>query len=912
VVVGYGTTRKRDLTGSVASVKADEINASPITTFDQALQGRAAGVQVTQTSGKPGSETSIRIRGTSSITAGSEPLYVIDGMLINSDGGDLGTGVTRGPRISPLAALNPSEIESIDILEDASAAAIYGSRGANGVVIITTKRGKAGQSIVNFNSYYGVQEISNKVEVLNAAQFANLVNEAQINANQTPVYVNPKNLGVGTDWQNEILRTAPIANYQLSFSGGDEKTKYALSGGYFAQDGIVLNSDFKRYSFRVNLDKEVNKKLTVGNSVSFSHITSTGVLTNAGTIVPGVTTAAQLFNPVLPVYDASVPGGYTFENAYRGKPGFTLGNPVAEALEFTSFSTNSRILGNLYATYKIIEGLEFKTTFGIDGTTVRDNSFGPNFLKRTVASEGEASIGEAQALTWLNENTLTYNKNINSNNTINAVLGYTMQEFKNQGVINSSLGFPDGRTGYHDISVGENPLEPINFESKWNLISYLGRVNYTLNNKYLFTVTGRADGSSKFAKGNRYGFFPSAAFAWRISDETFMKDVDFISGIKLRTSYGLLGNQAIAPYQTLALIRPFGEGVFNVDNAYTGREPVRYVNKDLTWESTRQFDIGLDASILKGRVNFTVDYYNKKTSDLLLSTPIPTTSGFTSTVLNVGNLQNSGVGLNISTVNSKGKLQWNTDVNVSVNRNKVTSLNNDQDILFSGSLLRVGEPIGTFYGYVFDGIFQTDAEAVAIGQQAKAGDRKYKDLNNDKQLNDLDRTIIGSAQPDFTFGLSNDIKFKNFDITFFFQGSVGNEIANLNSFSLLNFNGQNNVLAEAALNRWTPTNPSNEYPRAVASATDLNLFSSAIVEDASYVRLKSLTIGYTIPQNLSRKIKVQNARIYLSGSNIWTLTNYTGFNPEGNTYGQNNTLVGFDYGAYPMAKTYTLGLNIGF
>ncbi|HRI22195.1 MAG TPA: SusC/RagA family TonB-linked outer membrane protein, partial [Panacibacter sp.] len=447
VVIGYGAVKKSDLTGSVVSIKSDDLKVVPVTSFDQALQGRASGVQVTQTSGKPGAEASIRIRGTSSINAGNEPLYVIDGMLVSSDGGDMTTGVTLGPRIGALAAINPSDIESIEILKDASATAIYGSRGANGVVLITTKRGRSGTGTVSFDSYYGQQQVANKLELLDAAQYANFVNDAKLNANATPIYVNPKNLGKGTDWQDELYRTAPMANYQLSFSGGDEKTKYSISGGYFDQDGIIINSNFKRYSFRANLDRDLSKKLTVGNSISYARITSSGVLTNAGPIVPGVVSGAILFNPVLPVYDSTVKGGYTFEND-RGK---TLGNPIADAKEYNSYTTSSRILGNVYARYKLTNDLEFKTSFGIDAFTQKENSFGPNFLKRTQASQGEAAIGTVQGLTWLNENTLTYNKKWKNKHAINAVVGFTTQKFQNESLFAYAFDFPDDRTGYHNI-----------------------------------------------------------------------------------------------------------------------------------------------------------------------------------------------------------------------------------------------------------------------------------------------------------------------------------------------------------------------------------------------------------------------------------------------------------------------------
>ncbi|QNL51742.1 TonB-dependent receptor [Olivibacter sp. SDN3] len=927
VVIGYGTAKKSDLTGSVSSVKAEELQAIPATSIDQALQGRAAGVQVTQVSGQPGGQTSIRIRGTSSINAGNEPLYVIDGMLVNSEG--IGAGTNRSPSINPLSAINPNDIESIEILKDASASAIYGSRGANGVILITTKKGKEGTSAINFESYYGMQRISNKVEVLNAAQFADLVNEAQLNANATPVYVNPQNLGEGTNWQDEILRDAPMATYQASLSGGDAKTQYALSGGYFSQKGIIANSDYDRYSFRANLNRQLTERLAVGTNFTYSRLATSGVLTNLGTLLPGITTSALLFNPVQPIYDPNGPGGYTFEDD-RGRG---LSNPVADR-EMETVSQSSRILGNAFANFKIIEGLEFKTSFGIDQYFTKENSFVPNFLKRAHSSEGEVGIGNSQALTWLNENTITYNKTINTKHQLNIVAGNMIQKFFQENSNMLSFGFSDNRTGYHDIRSGLNHQPPANGESSWSMVSYLSRINYTLDDKYLFTLSGRMDGSSKFGSENKYGFFPSGAFAWRLSDETFMQNVNVFNDLKVRTSYGLIGNQAIAPYQSIPLVGPFGEGVFNSSQGsevYKGKEPLNYANNRLKWESTQQLDIGLDASLFQSRVTITADYYHKKTTDLLLSTPIPSTSGFITSILNIGNVENKGFDLDIRTVNTTGKLNWNTAINFSVNRNQVTRLNSDDDILQGGfapgwSILRVGEPIGSFYGYIFDGIFQTDEEAassaVLRGQEAsspnpasraRAGDRRYRDINDDGVIDENDRTLIGNAQADFTWGINNSFTYKNIDFSFFFQGSQGNQLANFNSFELQNFNGEQNALAEAALNRWTPDNPSNLYPRALASGSlDVNTFSSTIVEDASYIRLRNIVLGYTLPENLLRNLRMKSLRVYVSGTNLFTWTKYKGYDPEVNFYGQSTTFIGADYGSYPMAKTLLFGLNIGF
>lgn len=926
VVIGYGTIRKSDLTGSVSSVSASDIKSVPSTTIDQALQGKAAGVQVTQMSGKPGAETSIRIRGTSSINAGNEPLYVIDGILMNSDGGDMSVGGTRGPRISPLASLNPNDIESIEILKDASSTAMYGSRGTNGVVLITTKHGKLGRPLVNLDISYGIQQVSKKIELLNAEQFADFVNEAKMNASLMPVYVNPKNLGEGTNWQNELFRSAPIGSYQLGVSGGSENIKYSLSGSYFDQDGIIINTNFKRYSFHSNLEWKLTKNLTIGNTLTYSKINTSGVLTNAGQIVPGVVTSALLYNPVLQVYDSTIRGGYSYEND-RGK---VLGNPIAEAREYNSITNLSRFLGNVFARYKILPSLEFKTSFGIDEFFNNESSYGPSFLKRAQASNGEASLGRSNGLTWLNENTFTINKSIGSNHRLNAVAGFTMQQFNNEKQFIYAFDFPDDRTGYHNIATALKPQKPFNTETQWNMVSYLGRVNYTLKDRYLFTVTGRVDGSSKFAEGRKYGFFPSAAIAWRISKEKFMENVAEVNDWKLRVSYGILGNQAIPPYGSLALVGPYGEGVFNSSSGsevYTGQEPLSYVNKDLKWETTKQFDIGMDITMFDSRLSLNADYYKKMTYDLLLATPIPLTSGFSSTLLNIGNIENHGFDFNMHTINLKRAVEWSSDFNFSVNRNKITNLNSNTDIILMGSLLlREGASIGTFYGYKFDGIFQTDADAakspVLSGQEpnspnpasrAKAGDRKYLDQNRDGKIDSKDRIILGSANPKFICGLTNSIKFKDLEFNFFIQGAYGNSLANYNNFDLLNFTGQNNVLAEAGLNRWTPQNPSNQYPRALAAGSlDQGVFSSSLVEDASYLRVKSVNIAYNLPVKVMNKAHLGGVKVFLSGLNLITITNYSGYDPEANTYGQSTTIVGIDQGGYPQAKVIQAGISVIF
>lgn len=924
VVIGYGTVKKSDLTGSVVSVKSSEIQAVHATTFDQALQGRAAGVQVIQTNGVPGGETNIRIRGTSSVNASSEPLYVIDGMLVNSNGGEVSVS-GRGPRIGPLASINPNDIESIEVLKDASAAAIYGSRGANGVILITTKRGKEGPGKIDIDVYYGVQQVANKLDLLNAAEFASLVNDASVAAGQTPVYVNPANLGKGTDWQGELLRLAPTSNYQLTFSGGTATTKYAVSGSYFTQKGIVVGSDFNRFSFRVNLDQEINKHVSLGTNLSLSGLRANRVETGPGAIVAGVVANALQMNPILPVYDATQPGGYTYQ--HDRKDG--IGNPVAEAREYLSLTSTYRLLGNTYLNFKLMKGLEFKTSIGIDGLTSKSNSFGPNFLKRTANSLGEASVADLMAMTWLNENILSYKYDFNDQHHLDLLLGFTAQKFRNESLFGFGFEFNDNRTGYHNLGAAQNPQNPSNGESQWSMISYLGRANYNIQDKYLFTFSGRIDGSSKFAEGNKYGFFPSGAFAWRASEEDFIKEMEYISNLKVRASYGFIGNQSIGPYQSLALVGPLGQGVFNSSagsEIFTGSEPLSYPNKDLKWETTEQANLGVDFGVLDNRLSITADVYLKKTTDLLLSTPIPYTTGFASTLLNVGNVENRGLDVDLRTVNLKGKFTWNSSFNISVNRNKITNLAREEDIqMGAGNILREGQPIGSFYGYIFDGIFQTDAEAasspVLKGQEAtganplsraKAGDRKYRNLDDNNVIDENDRTLIGSAEPAFIYGINNELSYENFTFTFFFQGSQGNEIVNLNLSNLENFNGQQNVLAEAGLNRWTQENPGNKYLRALATGSLDNVFSSRLVEDASYLRLKNINLSYNVPNSVINRLGFKNLMVYASATNLFILTKYSGYDPEGNAYGNTTNIVGVDNGNYPQTKTYTIGLQLGF
>ncbi len=936
VVVAYGTVKKSDLTGSVSSVSSEELTRTAPTSLDQALQGRAAGVQVTQVSGRPGGETSIRIRGSSSINAGNEPLYVIDGMLITSDNGQTNAGGTAGSGLNGLSSINPGDIERIEILKDASATALYGSRGSNGVVLITTKRGKSGKSSVTFDTYYGIQEVSKQLDMLNGEEFANYMNEFSEESG-LPFdirYLIPEKIGEGTDWQKAIFQQAPMQSYQLSALGGSENTQFSISGGYFKQEGVIINSDFERYSFRTNLDQKISNRFKVGSSVSLSYIKSRGVLTGAqsagtGTLLPGATTSALLFTPTLPVLDSTVAGGYTLEDD-RGR---NIGNPVADALETDNISNNVRAIANLYGIFKIAEGLDFKATAGVDGFSVKDNRFVPNYLKRSLPNNGDAVVATVDGLSWLTEYTLTYNRKLSNRHTFDALIGTSLQAFHSERLFAFALDFPDNRTGWHSIGSALNPQPSSTGESKWGIVSYLGRVNYSFDNKILLTLTGRMDGASKFGKNNKYGFFPSGAIAYKLHEEDFVKNLGLFQTLKARLSYGVIGNQEIFPYASLATVGVIGQGTFNNTEAYIGQEPLRYPNPDLKWERTSQLDIGLDAEFAEGRLGATFDVYQKQTTDLLLFAPLPTTTGFSGALFNIGGLRNKGLELALNSRNTTGEFDWQTDLNFSINRNEITELSSGEDIFIPGvltvpagwSILRKGEPIGTFYGLVSDGLFQSDDEAANSphlkAQNPKAGDRKYKDLNGrdpqgnltgqpDGVVDEADRQIIGDANPDFTWGMTNKFTWKGFDFSVFIQGVQGNEIVNAYLFEIGSLNAQTNVLKEFYDNRWTPENPNDKYPKI--NPSERNIFSDAQVEDGSFIRIKNITFGYNLPAAWLQKSKLAKLRVYASVNNLKTFTDYRGYDPEVNAFGQSHLLQGIDYGGYPLARTIIGGIQVGF
>jgi TonB-linked SusC/RagA family outer membrane protein len=913
VIIGYGVVKKSDLTGSVASIKSADFINTAVSSLDQGIQGKAAGVVVSMSSGQPGAASSVRIRGTSSINGNNEPLYVIDGVFIVPE---TNVGAVTGPSLNPLASINPADIESVEILKDASATAIYGTRGANGVILVTTKRGKNGAPVITLNYTKSYQQLRRKMPMLNAAQLAILGNEATDNAGapRRNIYASPTNLGEGTDWQDEIFRIAPMDNIQVSARGGTENSTYSISANYFRQEGIIKNSDFEKGNLRINLDQKLSSKIGIGTSLNINRSILNGVVTDAESAIPSsVTSWALAFNPGLGVYDEN--GAYTLENN-TSQP--AVGNPVADINKTEQVSSSTRFLGNFFITYDLVKGIQFKSSISTDAVFLTEKSFVPNNIKRGQASNGQAAIATQEGLNWTVENTLSYSKAFGIH-SLNAVIGQSMQAYDNDFLFAATSDFDDNRLGYNAIQVGKDKTLMLNGTTGWQLLSFLGRVNYSLMEKYLFTASARIDGSSKFGVGNRYGVFPSFAVAWRIKEESFLQPVDVISELKLRIGYGVVGNEGIPAYSSLGLLETT-EAYFGENEIAKGSGPASRQNDVLKWETTSQFDAGLDLGVFNGRITLVTDVYYKKTTDLLLNAPVPYTSGYAYSFFNVGSLENKGVELALNTVNTTQDIKWNTSFNIAFNRNKVLNLNSDEGIPADPMLgingwtsINAGVPIGTFYGYKTDGIIQLGEDLAQVPKfidyTPTYGDRKYVDRDGDGDLDENDKYVLGNANPDFSFGLNNTVTYKRFSLSIFIQGVYGNEIVNFNKFSLESFDGNQNN-STAALHRWTPENPSNKYPRANVSPR-VNTLSDHQVEDGSYLRVKDITLSYNFSELLSKaNFKTTAFVFFISAKNILTITRYSGYDPEVNRFISNPRSFGADYGTYPTTKIFAAGLNI--
>ncbi|OQP63987.1 SusC/RagA family protein [Niastella vici] len=951
VVVGYGTQRKKDLTGSVASVSRENLSR-PASSLDNLLQGAVAGVVVNQSSGQPGATATIRIRGGNSLSFGNDPLYVIDGFIYYNDNSLTNLAPASGtvPAVTGvstngLSTINPSDIESIDVLKDAAATAIYGSRGANGVVIVTTKRGTKGSNNISFNSSYGQQYKTKLIPVLNGQQWAKLFDDLYhaTPTIQAGLAANKKLIdsagaaGVNGNWTEAAIRTGAVQNHQLTLFGGDDKSRYSVSGNYFNQKGIVLASDFKRYSARVNYEKEYSKKLKLATSI-FGSSSSENKLPGAtynGIGFSNAFSSLSLANPLQTVKNAD--GSYNT----TAQPAI---NPTLNTISGQQFSDNailgiavtinqtklSRVLGNFSAEYKITSELVAKSTIGADLLNTKLNYYTPSYtnsgnLGGTITGSG--SVGTINYISWLNENTLTYDHAFEDKHFLNLLVGYTTQYQKSENTFLAGQTFSSDATTYNNLYNASANKVIGSAEAKQTRNSWLGRISYSLLHRYNLTLAARADGASPAGANKKWGLFPSVGFSWNVSDEDFFKRFDkTINNLKLRLTYGRVGNANFPAYSSLATITSYGYYLGNPLTGTNGLAPSQLSNPDLTWETTTQYNAGIDLGLLKNRIVITADAYYKKTTNLYVSGSglVPLSSGYASVSENIGSLENKGVELTINTDNIKSKnFTWRSTLIYARNANKVLSLGPSESFFpvaptgqVSPVIVKVGLPVGTFWGYNTAGLLTTadvygaKKAPILAGVSQVTGDRKYVDSDGDGVVTTADKHNLGNAQPKFTASFSNTITWKNLDLSVFFQGSFGNKIFNLLQQQLEKTTTTQNV-STVLLDRWdSVSNPNGKFPKVVNAP--VVQVADTYIEDGSYIRLKNITLGYNFPKDLAAKILAKQIRIYGSVTNLLTITKYKGLDPEANFYDQNNLQPGIDYGVYPNYRTYTLGINVTF
>ena len=964
VVVGYGTQQRRNVTGAISTLSARNIRDIPVPNFENAIHGQMAGVQVQEPSGEPGAATTIRVRGVGSISAGNEPLYVVDGFPVSKNvepsvQGDVArrTVAFRPPPANPLGTISPSDIQSIEVLKDAASAAIYGSRGSNGVIIITTKRGKReGAPTINFDSYYGVQSVAKKVELMNAEELRQYLLDAKNNAYLQDIptanindpnsvriskttnnnyyipvaFINPST--INTDWQDVLFRTATVQNYNLSLTGGAEKLGYYISGNYFNQGGIIEKTGFKRYSLRINIEADPIKNLRLGFNLNPSFTDQARGSTSAPYFAdpPGAVYTALVHSPQISPYlpDGSInqtnnQSHLVIENG--GQASMTAAsNPLAVIKHIHDDLTQFRTFGNAYAEYRIIEGLKYRFFLGLD-----INNYNRKYYRERAFLDRAATVGipygqsnTSLETNWLAENTLSYDKSFGDHD-ISVVAGYTSQKDKIRNNQVNAENFPDDLV--QTVSGGQ-VTGGTSTEEEWSLVSQLGRINYAFKNRYLLTGTIRSDRASRFGSGNKVGYFPSGSVGWRVSEEGFMETVRFISDLKLRASWGKTGNFLIPNYAAIGLLNPFNY-VFN-NGIVNGIAPSTPSNPNLTWEKNTQTDIGLDLGLFESRIYLSLDWYRKLTSDLLLNVQVPAAVGFgnSNPLTNIGEVENKGFEVSLTSHNLVGKLTWSTDVNFSANENKVLRLGPSGDpILATGGagirhITRIGYPVGSYYGYVVDGIYQsmdeiTKAPRDALAPAARPGDFRFKDVDGNGVVNANDRTVIGNYQPKFTYGITNRLTYNKLELSFLVQGVEGYEVLNLTRRHLGNGEAATNSY-RFEVNRWiSATQPGDGKTPRADRLGDLHGFnnrpSNYQVEDASYLRLRNVTVAYTLPPAVISKY-ISSLRIYASGTNLITKTKYIGFNPEVNNQSTFTGVQGEDYGAYPLTRNFTFGVNVSF
>lgn len=948
VVIGYGTQKKKDLTGSIVNLSPKELTQGPSASFDQLLQGRVPGAQIVQTSGAPGGNVNVIIRGISSITGGNSPLYVIDGYAIGTGGGgsDLSNfssssysasgiaGSSSANRVNPLSTINPADIESIQILKDASATAIYGSRGSNGVVIITTKRGRLGKPVISFDLSTGLQELPKKLDLLNPRQYAEFVangrdnawvyaggnasdpNNVRSTATQVkPQFRDPQSLPEkGTDWQDVIFRKALVQNYQAAVSGGSKDVKYYVSGNYFDQDGIIIGSSFKKFALRTNIDARLSNKLKLGTSFSGSYSYGDFARAEGHLQYRGLISAALASDPTIPIYDSTGKNPYS---EFSSPTGIPVENPVVIAAEFLDKRNNTNIFTNNYLEYEIIKGLVFKTSFGVNYTNGETRLWKSSKVGLATSRTGVATAGvtETKSLNYLNENTLSFRRVVREKHEINALAGFSVQKNNDNVLQAGASDFPTDEVTY--ITAG-NVTSGTNYNSQWSMVSWFARVNYVFDGKYLFTGTLRQDGSSRFGSNNKWGTFPSFSVGYRLSDEAFMKNLKFISNLKLRASYGIAGNNLISNYASQGLLSV----TRNVSNGQvvSGITPSSLANDNLTWEQSVQTNYGIDLSLFDNRVNFTADVYRSLKKNLLLNVTLPAASGFGSSVQNIGELENKGVEFSIYTENIRGKnFQWSTSFNISANKNKVLALNSNAVRITNSDyqVSEVGKPISSFYLLNTTGVFMSQDEISKSPVQSSRvvpGDLKFEDANGDGKITTADKKIVGSPWPDYIWGLDNRFTYKSLTLSVSVNASHGNNVYFQGGEISLNDAGVQNQLAIIDQRYKSPDNPGNgKLPRAIRNDYAFTLSaSSRYLFDGSFVKIRDINLSYMFPRQVLEKLHLQSLSVFGDVTNVYTFTDYPSYDPEGSIGGDNIAKSGVDYFAYPNPRTFTLGVRISF
>ncbi|KAA3439557.1 SusC/RagA family TonB-linked outer membrane protein [Rufibacter hautae] len=924
VVVGYGTQLRREVSTAISSVTSEEITQTPVTRIEQALQGRVAGVQVTNVSGQPGDAPTVRIRGIGS-TGNSNPIYIVDGFPVGG-----------------IDYLNPGDIESIDVLKDAASAAIYGARGGNGVVIITTKQGRRdGTMNVSYDGYMGVQNPWRQLKLLNAREYATLMNEGAANAGMTPPFADPTQFTGGTDWQDAIFeKNAPIQNHQVTVTGGTEKSAYSAALSYFDQDGIVGGdkSNFQRYTARVNADNQVKSWLKFGTNLAYTHIKRRAFDPNQE--FGGILNNALNIDPLTPVYETDPAklgqSTYTLNPVVKDNEGRTFAispyvsqevvNPLARLQVMNGLTNVDKFVGNIYGEVKLLEGLTFRSTLGIDLAYVVGTNYNPVYFLNAAQQNGTALVsrGTDRYYTWQTENYFNYNKTF-GDHTLGLTAGTSAIKSRSEGLYGSNTGLvtSDPNMAYLNLAVGAGTAIATGGASEGAILSLFGRANYSYQGKYLLTATVRRDGSSRFGRNNQFATFPSFSAGWVLSEESFFPQSNPISLAKIRASWGQNGNEQIGGAYPWAAQIGVGRGYtfFRADGSkgYTsGAAAIDAPNPELKWETSEQTDIGVDLAFFNNALSVTADYYIKTTKGLLVRPPILASTGYNAPFVNGGSVRNSGFEFAVTYQGEVSRLGYNIGLNGSFNKNEVTEINNAEGILTGANFItyglasqsKVGFPIGYFYGYKTAGIFQNQAEVEAQTLQPNAvpGDVRFVDVNNDGALNSTDRTMIGNPTPKTVLGLNLGFDFKGFDVSAFFNSAFGHQIFNATRrYDIVRANQQSRFL-----NRWTGEGSTNEFPRFTFNDTNGNYtrVSDLFIEDGDYVRLKTLQLGYSLPAGVLSKLHVQKLRLYVSADNLLTLTDYSGFDPEIGARGSLD--IGFDRGVYPQSKTFRLGVNATF